>query len=166
MNLLGPISWPYRILALITLLVTLPVFGFVKGMSYQQDKTIVNQAVRTVAVVKRQAEVTVKVITKYVDRIQTIREQGAAIIKEVPVYVTKEDDARCAVPGGFVRLHDAAATNTVPGPARISDAQAAGIALSTVASTVSDNYGRCHENSAQLEALQEWVREQQRATNE
>lgn len=162
MSLLSLIPTPSQALIVIALIIC----AFVKGMSYEQDMTIANQAVRTVTVAKRQAAVTVRVVTKYVDRIQTIREQGAEIIREVPVYVTKEDDARCTVPGGFVRLHDAAATNTVPDPARISDAQAAGIALSAVGSTVAGNYERCHENSAQLEALQEWVREQQKATNE
>ena len=35
------------------------------------------------------------------------------------------------------------------------------VALSTVAETVTENYGTCHENAAQLEALQEWVRAQE-----
>ena len=38
------------------------------------------------------------------------------------------------------------------------DAPAPGVALSTVASTVTDNYTTCHTTAAQLSALQDWVR--------
>ncbi len=162
MNLLSLIPSPSQALIVIALI----VIAFMKGMSYEQDMNISKQAVRTVTVAKRQAAVTVRVVTKYVDRIEYISAQGAEIIKEVPVYVTKEDDARCVVPDGFVSLHDAAAANRIPGAAGETNAQASGIALSTVATTVAENYERCHKNSAQLEALQEWVREQGRATNE
>ena len=65
---------------------------------------------------------------------------------------------------GFVRLHDAAAANALPEPARDADAAAAGIALSTVAGTVATNYQICHENAEQLRALQGWVREMPSAT--
>lgn len=50
-----------------------------------------------------------RVVTEYVDRVQVIEKQGKTIIQRVPVYVTPDDDARCAVPDGFIRLHDAAA---------------------------------------------------------
>lgn len=51
-----------------------------------------------------------RVVTEYVDRIEVIEKQGKTIIQRVPVYVTPDDDSRCAVPAGFVRLHDAAAS--------------------------------------------------------
>lgn len=50
-----------------------------------------------------------RVVTEYVDRVEVIEKQGKTIIQRVPVYVTPDDDSRCAVPAGFVRLHDAAA---------------------------------------------------------
>ena len=108
---------------------------------------------------QRQAEATVQVVTQYVDRVKIVRETGATIVKEVPVYVSPEADAACALPRGFVRLHDAAAAGRSPEPAGSSDAAPAGIALSTVAGTVADNYERCHENAEQLIALQAWGRQ-------
>jgi hypothetical protein len=100
----------------------------------------------------------VRVVTKYVDRVQEVEAQARTIVKEIPVYVTKDDDSRCVVPVGFVRIHDAAANGDAPS-ARDSNAAPSGVELSAVASTVADNYGICRQNSEQLKALQEWVQE-------
>ncbi|HGM5039158.1 TPA: hypothetical protein ACKPZ9_000710 [Stenotrophomonas maltophilia] len=103
-----------------------------------------------------------KVVTRYVDRVQYVREAGTTIVKEVPVYVTPEADRACPVPAGFVRVHDAAAENRpLAGPAGDADAAAAGIALSTVGATVADNYTTCHAIREQLIALQLAVSERQ-----
>ena len=98
------------------------------------------------------------VITQFVDRVQVIHQQGATITREIPVYVTPKVDSDYLVPGGFVRLHDAAAQGVLPGPARSTDAAPAGIALSAVAGTVVDNYTRCRAVTEQLMALQDFDR--------
>jgi len=98
------------------------------------------------------------IVTVYVDRVRVVREVGATITKEIPVYVTAQADARCIVPLGFARVHDAAATAVLPAPPGSTDAQPSGLALSTVAGTLVDNYTTCHGTSAQLTALQDWVR--------
>lgn len=100
----------------------------------------------------------VRVVTKYIDRVHEVEAQAKTIVKEIPVYVTKDDDSRCAIPVGFVRIHDAAANGDAPS-ARDANAAPSGVELSTVASTVADNYGICRQNAEQLKALQEWVRE-------
>ncbi len=67
-----------------------------------------------------------------------IRTVTRTLIKEVPVYVTPDDDRRCVVPVGFVRIHDAAAAGIrpVPDPAGRPDDAPSGLALSAVAGTV------------------------------
>ena len=160
---------PYRLLAIALLAVVLIGFGWAKGAVHVQDQwdtAVAKQEAQDAGVRVRQAEATVKVVTQYVDRIRVIREKGDVIIKEVPKYVTPEADARCTVNTGFVRLHDAAAANEVPAAPGIADASPAGIALSAVAETVADNYQRCHENAAQLTALQDLVREWERIAND
>ena len=107
------------------------------------------------------AEATVKVVTKYVKSIETIKEKGDVIIKEIPTYITKDDDSMCAVPNGFVLLHDGASRNEVPDTTRNSNAGTSNVKISEVAGTVVDNYTTYHEVSAQLKALQQWVKEQQ-----
>ena len=85
-------------------------------------------------------------------RIVTVTE---TIIKEVPTYVKTTD---CPMPGGFRVLADAAANGELPDPARVADA--APVAAATVAASVADNYGTCHENASCLSGLQDWVRAQ------
>lgn len=105
------------------------------------------------------AEGTTRVVTEYVDRVQVVHERGATIVKEVPIYVTANADAACAVPAGFVQLHDTAASgNGTAGPAGDPDAPAAGVTLSAVAETVASNYATCHATAEQVVALQELAR--------
>ncbi|MFC3549458.1 hypothetical protein ACFOLC_00340 [Lysobacter cavernae] len=101
----------------------------------------------------------VRVVTQYVDRVQVVRVAGATITKEIPVYVTPKADAACAIPAGFVRIHDAAAANAPPQPAAGDpDAPAAGVTLSAVADTVADNYTSCHALREQVIGLQAYIR--------
>ena len=156
------IPWPYRWLAVAALAVALIGLGWVKGAGHGQsqwDAAVHQQTLQIAAVRQRQAEATVQVVTRYVDRVRVVREKGDTIIKEVPIYVPVQADAACTINRGFVRLHDAAAAGELPEPARDADAAAAGIALSAVAGTVAANYQACHENAEQLRALHAWVRE-------
>jgi len=162
-NPLSLIPLPYRLLALALLAVACAGFGWVKGASHVQEKWSAandDQAARVVTIQAKQAAATIQVVTEYVDRVQIVRQRGADIIKEVPIYVTKESDAGCVIPRGFVRLHDAAADGGILGAPGDTDAAPAGIALSTVAGTVTRNYQRCYENAAELTGLQQWVRAQ------
>lgn len=162
---MGPLSLvpvPYRILILTLLAATLFGFGWLKGADHVQgqwDAATGKQSLQVATVEKDQAEATVQVVTEYIDRVKIVRQAGETIIKEVPVYVSAQADAACLVPRGFVRLHDAAAQGVVPEPTGNSDAFPAGVALSTVAGTVAENYTACRANAEQLIALQSWILE-------
>lgn len=98
------------------------------------------------------------VVTEYVDRVQVIKERGATIIKEVPVYVSAQADAACTVNAGFVRVHDASARSLpAPEPSGAADEAPSGIALSTVAATTAANYTDCNANAEQLSQLQVYL---------
>jgi hypothetical protein len=87
-----------------------------------------------------------------------VRTVTQTLIREVPIYVTAEADARCDVPAGFVRLHDAAAAgvSAAPNPTgRPADAPS-DLALSAVAETVTDNYGACLGAFEQVKGWQGW----------
>ena len=153
---------PYRWLAIAALAVALTGLGWVKGAGHVQsqwDAAVHQQTLQIAAVRQRQAEATVQVVTRYVDRVRVVREKGDTIIKEVPIYVPVQADAACTINRGFVRLHDAAAAGELPETARDADAAPAGLALSAVAGTVAANYQTCHENAEQLRALQAWISE-------
>ena len=87
------------------------------------------------------------------------REIFITLKREVPIYVTPLADSRCIVPHGFVRFHDSAAAARPaadPGtPGGPLDADS-GIALSTVAATVAENYAACHDAIAEVRRWREW----------
>jgi len=151
---------PYKYAAIALLLIAYGGFCYVKGASgvhkeWEADR--LNQKLLVIKKQVQQAEVTTKVITQYVDRVQTVKEKGAEIIKEVPVYVTQYDNSRCIINNGFIRLHDAAVNSLYPGAATDIDETASTITLSRVIEVVTENYGICHETEEQLIGLQTWV---------
>ncbi|QBC44477.1 hypothetical protein [Iodobacter fluviatilis] len=103
------------------------------------------------------AVATVQVVTKYVDKVRIVREQGQTIIKEVPIYVTQENDAAAVINNGFVSVWNAANSGNPPDAPRAADAQTSGVKLSEVAEQHSIEAGYCREVEQQLTALQGWL---------
>lgn len=94
----------------------------------------------------------------------------AKVIKET-VYVNREIikevaggqiDATCRLPRSAVSVHDRASQNEMAGRAEGTDGTPSPVKASELLATVVDNYGACHENSAKLEAWQQWYRDQKR----
>lgn len=152
---------PYRWIAIAILVAAACAIAWLKGAAHVHDQWDLANARQAAAVAARKAaraEATVQIVTRYVDRVQIVRDTTTATLAEVPRHVTQDDDARCTVNVGFIRVHDAAAAGRVPDPAGETDAAPAGIALSAAAGRVAENYGACLENAEQLIALQDWVR--------
>ena len=101
----------------------------------------------------KQAVVSDKTITKYVDRIQIVQGKSREIIKEV---IHVQDN--CTLSADWRMLHDSAVYNAVSDTTRNSDERT--VTATDALETVAANYGICHENSQTLQALQSWVREQ------
>lgn len=145
------------------------VFGvYMEGGISNQEKWEAKVAEAKLEMAQKEtasAEVTTKVVTKYVTKIQIVKEKGDVIIKEVPKYITKESDAKCPIPNAFVVLHDSASKNEVPDTARLADEGTSATKLSTVTETVVGNYSICHQNAEQLKSLQEWIKQQQSIYN-
>jgi hypothetical protein len=145
------------------------VFGvYMEGGISNQEKWEARVAEVKLEMAKKETasvEATTKVVTKYVTQIQIVKEKGDVIVKEVPKYITKESDAKCPIPNAFVVLHDSASKNEVPDATRLANEGTSDTKLSTVTETVVGNYSICHQNSQQLKALQEWVREQEKIYN-
>ena len=125
------------------------------GVSSCYEATIEAQR-HTIETGIKQAVVSDKTVTEYVDRVQIVQGKSREIIKEVKVYV--KDDSNTYLSGGFRLLHDSAVNNELPDPARIVDE--APVSVADVAETVARNYGICEETKTTLQALQSWVREQ------
>jgi hypothetical protein len=145
------------------------VFGvYMEGGIATQEKWEAKVAEAKLEVAKKEtasAEATVQVVTKYINKVQIVKEKGNDIIKQVPVYITKDADAKCDVPTGFVVLHDSASRNEVPDPTRKVDGTTSEVKISGVAETVIDNYTTYHQVAEQLKSLQEWIKLQQSIYN-
>ena len=123
------------------------------GISSCQEAVIEAQA-HSIETGIKQAVVSDKTVTEYVDRVQIVQGKSREIIKEVKVYVQDT----CTLSGGFRLLHDSAVYNELPSPARIADAEAIGLEAAT--KTILENYQACNVNAETLSSLQGWVREQ------
>jgi len=170
MNIMSVFTGPYALAAkwgVIALLVSaFAGFFWVKGNEHGTQKLIDYQAAQAIATIKL-AEARIKIVTQvqtvYRDRIHEVLVKGDTITKEVPIYVTKADDAGCTIPLGFVRNFNAAWANTPAGPAAESDRAASGVPLSTVAEVDSSNASSCLVYKTQRDGLIEFYRKLQDA---
>jgi len=154
---IGKYAIPIQLLSFVVLLVSVFLCGGLANEASWQLKVAKTNA--EIAELKVKSEkVSTKVVTKYIDRIQVVKEKGNEIVK----YINKESDTKCELPNSFVMLHDAAAKNELPDPTRASDAGASEVKLSGATTTIVQNYGTCWEIREQLKSLQEWVIEQKK----
>ena len=123
------------------------------GVSSCYEATIEAQR-HTIETGIKQAVVSDKAVTEYVDRVQIVQGKSREIIKEVKVYV--QDN--CTLSAGWRMLHDSAVKSELPDTTRIADEGT--VTAQDAIETVAVNYGYCHENAEKLSALQGWIREQ------
>lgn len=163
MGLLSLIPLHYRILAMLLIAAAISYAGWTKGAAHVQakwDAETVKKSLTVSRVEKAQAESTVRVVTKFVDRVRVVKDAGAALTKEVVRYVPSDS---CDLPPGYRVLHDAAARGEPAGAA--GNVDAAAVPAQDAAAVVIDNYTACHANSEQLVALQNWIIETRHAAN-
>lgn len=101
----------------------------------------------------KQAEVVIKTITVYRDRVKVVKEKGDEIIKHVEVLVTGE----CNLTGGMRVLHDSAARGHLPDDPAGAASSAAPVDAPTLATTFAKNYAACRAEFVKLESLQKLV---------
>lgn len=156
-----PGSWIAAALALFLALWWYGNHQFRKGVQWQlaQDADFIAN------LKPKQSEATERVRIVFIEKAAEIKWRTKTITERVREYVTAKDDAACPINRGFVRLHDAAASGTVPGSPARTDGEPSGVPLSTVAETVASNYGTAHLCAARLEAWQQWYLAQKFLTN-
>lgn len=118
---------------------------------------------RKVQVAEEKAkEENVRIETKVVERIKHVRGKTEVVVARVPIYITKEIDAKYPVPNAFVVMHDAAARSEVPPSAGSAYEGTSDVKISEVTRTVAENYGTCNEVRQQLLGWQDWYRTQRK----
>lgn len=156
--LLGPIGrWLIGVALVMAALAGM--YFKVKQIGWNERDTIAKEerleADRRIAELKRkQQEVSERVVVKYRDRVQIVREQGEEVIREVEKFVPIDS---CHLPGGWRLLHDAAALGLSIPP---EGTDATPVPAQDAARTVGENYSICRQDQERLRALQEWVSSQ------
>lgn len=138
---------------------TLVGYGYHLGVKQLWDYQA-KQATEAVRIVKVQGAVTERVVTKYV-KVAGATQTVTNTVKEEVVRYVERNPGSC-LDAQWGRLHDAAALNRVPDPESIAHAAPGAPAAAAAIETVTENYAACHRTADRLEALQEWVLEQQK----
>lgn len=139
-----------------TLMAAIFLFGMYLGNKIGVSschKAVIEAQRHSIETGVKQAEVSDKIVTKYVDRVKIVKKN---VVKEVKVYV--KDDANIMLSPNFRLFHDSSANNEIP--SRTSNPDGKAVTVEDLANTIAGNYGNCHENSATLISLQDWIREQ------
>jgi hypothetical protein len=159
------IPFPYQIAAVVFLVTAAFSGGYIKG-SARAEAEIARAAGEAQAQIAElqthQATTNTQIVTKYVDRVRTVlveKNQNAQLIANLPTSNIK-------LANRWVYLHDVAATGGNADTSRAVDAATSTFTDNDALRTVSDNYSACHQNTQQLEALQQWIRDSQKNVEE
>lgn len=107
---------------------------------------------------ERQITITKGVLVQREVVTKEIKVKGDTIVQKVPVYIpVGTPDLPCQ----FRLLHDAAATNSIPGGPSCSDGDR--VSVEEAARTLTQNYTTFHLMLADLNSLRSWVRQQRQA---
>lgn len=99
-------------LALAALVAASAGWGYTRGATTVQDRWDAERGRQQIAVAivrQKQAEVTERVVTEYVDRVRVVERAADAVIREVPVYVKDHCEPDGRLPAGVRWVLNAAA---------------------------------------------------------
>lgn len=151
----GMIPFPVKILAIIFLVLGAAGWGYMKGSAYAEIELANYQAKAEKQISeleKKNTEISGKVVTEYVDRVNTIHDKEV-IYKTATAQLQPQHD----LSNGWIELHDAAARLANPDAVLASDKSPSGIMDNSALAVVIGNYAVCHENKQQLISLQKWI---------
>ena len=158
-------AWAWRWIAIAAVAIAAGGFCWIKGNEHGTQKLLdyqAKQAVENIRIAAAREKIVTVTEIEYRDRIKVIYQKGATITKEIPVYVTKADDAGCTVPIGFVREYNAAWAGAPAGSPAESDRGASSVPLSSVAEAVAEAATTCLAYKAQRDGLIQFYRAQQK----
>jgi hypothetical protein len=157
------LPWWAKYAALAALVAALWLHGWTtgrEGVREDWEAATAREQAAHLADVQRLAKAASEIELVWQNTTTTVRERAKVITREVPVYVTKESDARCLVPVGLERLwHLDLQALLDPAAAGSGNDAASRLALSDVARGVVEAKERFALNRATAEACQAWVRE-------
>jgi hypothetical protein len=155
--LMGQYRFPVELVGIVAVVIAAYFYG---GVSYREQVAEMKQRVKVAE--EKSQQINTVIETKIIEKVKVVKENvyiTREIVKEV---AGQQLDAQCSLPRSTISLHDSASRNEVPQRAAATDGTPSGIEASRFLDRVIENYGACHENTAKLEAWQEWYREQKK----
>lgn len=150
------IPLPIKILVSIFVVLAAAGWGYMKGSAHAEVE-LANyraKAEKQISQLKTEnATVTNKVVTEYVDRVNTIHDKET-IYRDRLVNL---GEGQNNLSNGWVELHDAAAKLADPDAVLASDKSPSGVMDNAALAVVITNYRVAHENKQQLISLQKWI---------
>ena len=115
-----------------------------------------------IKIVTKQGTVTERIVNHYIK----VKGDTQIVTQTVEKEVVKYADANSGycLDADWRRLHDSAALNTVPDAGQQVDGASGAPTAATALQTVTENYARANRTADRLDALQDWVRQQQAVT--
>lgn len=135
----------------VVIILAFSVSGYFVGVGHTEARLqakINEQDKALVKLQQNQQQTADRIVTKYVDRVQTIT-------KEVNVYVPSPSDCQ-SLPYSFVQFINSAAGVQVPETTRTVDGST--VPLATIANTTASNLRSCRVQAERLSALQDWAK--------
>jgi hypothetical protein len=155
--LMGQYRFPAELAGVVALVIAAYFYG---GVSYREQIAEMKQRVKVAE--ERSQQVNTVIETKIIEKVKVVK-QNVYITREIVKEVAGQQlDAQCSLPRSTISLHDSASRNEVPQRAAATDGTPSGVEASRLLDRVIENYGACYENTAKLEAWQEWYREQKK----
>jgi hypothetical protein len=145
-KLTNPLSMPSRIGFFLLVSTLIFLLGASWGIQHEGQKRLEEakqESVRIVKQIQREQVIVKQVDVKYRDRIKKIYLIGEEIENSVRNYISPAAGHDISVPLGFVRVHDAAWSNTLTGTPSESDGEPTGISLVEVAEATAHNATSC-----------------------
>jgi len=144
-----------KITGFIMLVVTLFGAGVYEGIKIGEAscrEAVIESQKHTIQAVTEQVLVSDKIVTDYSATVGQVQKRSREILRDAKI------DDSIILPSSFRVFHDSASKNTVPSSADFANASP--VSIADVTETINTNYGTCQENIAQLQSLQDWIRQQ------
>lgn len=156
-------AWWVRPLIYGLVIVAIAGTAFIKGMRYVQlewDSEKLHSIVYVTTIQTKLVEAKARIEIQYVERVRVVHDAGQTIIKEIPIYVTQEDNALCAVNAGFVSMWNNANRQDTAAPASGVDQHArSAVELSEVAAQHAREAELANANEERLIADEQYIRD-------
>jgi len=155
--LMGQYRFPAELAGVVAVVIAAYFYG---GVSYREQIAEMKQRVKVAE--EKSQQVNTVIETKIIEKVKVVK-QNVYITREIVKEVAGQQlDAQCSLPRSTISLHDSASRNEVPQRAAATDGTPSGIEASRLLDRVIENYGACHENTAKLEAWQQWYSNQRK----